>query len=228
MIVEILSAVWFGILTSISPCPLATNIAAVSFISKKVNHPMNVCISSMAYIAGRMVTYAIIGSIIIASLVSVPSIATFLQIYMNKFIGPILILVGLFLLDVIKFSTFSISISQERQNKLADSGTIGAFLLGMLFALSFCPIAAALFFGSLIPLALNSSIGIVYPFIYGVGTGIPVAVFALGIMFGVKSFSKWFHKTAMIEKWTRKVTGAIFIFVGIYYIWAYIFPMLRV
>jgi len=121
MILEILSALWFGVLTSISPCPLATNIAAVSFLSKKVNHPLNVFVSSMAYIAGRMVTYAIIGSIIIASLVSVPSIATFLQTYMNKFIGPILILVGLFLLDAIKFSTFSISISQEKQNKLSGS-----------------------------------------------------------------------------------------------------------
>lgn len=227
MIIEFLSALWFGILTSISPCPLATNIAAVSFLSRKVNHPMNVCLSSIAYIVGRMMTYAIIGSIIIASLVSVPSIATFLQTYMNKFIGPLLILVGLFLIDIIKFKSFSVAISQEKQNKLADSGVMGAFLLGMLFALSFCPIAAALFFGSLIPLALNSKIGIIHPLIYGIGTGIPVAVFALGIMFGVKSFSNWFHKTAKIEQWTRKITGAIFILVGIYYIWSYIIPMLR-
>ena len=86
-------------------------------------------------------------------------------------------------------------------------------------------IAAALFFGSLIPLALNSKIGIIHPFIYVVGTGIPVAVFALGIMFGVKSFSKWFQKTAKIEQWTRRATGLIFILVGIYYIWAYISPI---
>lgn len=158
-------------------------------------------------------------------LVSIPSVASFLQTYMNKFIGPILILVGLFLFDVIKLKSFSLSISQEKQNKLADSGVMGAFLLGMLFALSFCPIAAALFFGSLIPLALNSKFGIIHPFIYGIGTGIPVAIFALGIVFGVKSFSKWFHKTAKIELWTRKITGTIFILVGIYYIWSYIIPV---
>ena len=228
MMIELFSALWFGILTSISPCPLATNIAAVSFLSKKVNHPKAVLFSSLAYILGRMVTYAVIGSIIIASLVSVPSIASFLQSYMNKFLGPILILVGLFLFDVIKFNTFSLSVSQEKQNKLADSGIGGAFLLGMIFALSFCPIAAALFFGSLIPLALNSKIGIIHPFIYGIGTGIPVVVFAIGIMFGVKSFSKWFKKTARLEMWTRKITGAIFILVGIYYIWSYIIPMIRI
>ncbi len=226
MIVELFSALWFGILTSISPCPLASNIAAVSFLAKKVNHPMNVLLSSLAYVLGRMVTYAVIGSIIIVSLVSVPSIANFLQAYMNKFIGPILILVGLFLFDIIKFNTFSLAISQEKQNKLADSGAIGAFLLGALFALSFCPIAAALFFGSLIPLALNSKIGMIHPFIYGIGTGIPVAIFAVGIMFGVKSFSKWFHHTAKIELWTRRLTGAIFILVGIYYIWSYIVPLI--
>jgi len=227
MIVELFSALWFGILTSISPCPLATNIAAVSFLSKKVNHPRAVLLSSLAYMLGRMVTYAVIGSIIIASLVSVPSIANFLQSYMTMFLGPILLLVGLFLFDIIKFKTFSLSISQEKQNKLADSGTGGAFLLGVLFALSFCPIAAALFFGSLIPLALNSKIGIIHPFIYGIGTGIPVAVFAIGIMFGVKSFSKWFHKTSKIEAWTRKITGTIFILVGIYYVWTYIIPMIN-
>ena len=227
MIIELFSALWFGILTSISPCPLATNIAAVSFLSKKVNHPRNVLFSSFAYIVGRMMIYAVIGSIIIASFVSVPSIANFLQTYMNKLIGPILILVGLFLIDVIKFNTCSLAISQEKQEKIADSGVMGAFLLGMLFAVSFCPIAAALFFGSLIPLALNSKIGIIHPFIYGIGTGIPVAIFALGIVFGVKSFSKWFHKTAKLELWTRRITGVIFILVGMYYIWAYIISMIK-
>ncbi|MCK5605002.1 sulfite exporter TauE/SafE family protein [Candidatus Pacearchaeota archaeon] len=220
--IELLSALWLGILTSISPCPLATNIAAVSFLSKKVNHPRAVFLSSIAYVLGRMVTYTVIGSVIIASLVSVPSIANFLQIYLNKVIGPILIIVGLFLLDIIKFAAFSLSLSHERQNKLAESGAGGAFLLGMLFALSFCPIAAALFFGSLIPLALNSKIGIVHPFIYGIGTGIPVAIFALGIVFGLKSFSKWFRKTAKLELWARKITGVIFLVVGIYFVWSHI------
>ena len=228
MIFELFSALWFGILTSISPCPLATNIAAVSFLSKKVNHPRNVLLLSLSYIFGRMVTYAVIGSIIIASLVSVPFIANFLQIYMNKLLGPMLVLVGLFLLDVLKFNTCSLQVSQEKQKKMADSGVKGAFLLGMVFALSFCPIAAALFFGSLIPLALNSKIGIIHPYIYGIGTGIPVVIFSLAIVFGVKSFSKWFQKIAKLEFWTRKITGMIFIFVGIYYIWGYIIPMIKI
>ncbi|MDP8216731.1 MAG: aromatic aminobenezylarsenical efflux permease ArsG family transporter [Candidatus Kaelpia imicola] len=220
--IELLSALWLGILTSISPCPLATNIAAVSFLSKKVNHPRAVFLSSMAYVVGRMVSYAVIGSVIIASLVSVPAVANFLQVYMNKIIGPVLILVGLFLVDIVKLNIPLLSISHERQSRLADSGLVGSFLLGMLFALSFCPIAAALFFGSLIPLALKSSFGMIHPFIYGVGTGIPVVVFALGIVFGVKSFSKWFHKTAKFELLMRRITGWIFVLVGIYFVWSHL------
>jgi len=216
------TALWLGILTSISPCPLATNIAAVSFLSKKISHPRLVLWSSMAYTIGRMATYAVLGFFIIISLVNVPIAANFLQKYMNKILGPILVIVGLFLLDVIKINFSGFSLSHKRQSELVESGIAGSFILGAVFALSFCPIAAALFFGSLIPLALNSSYGIILPFIYGIGTGIPVIVFALGIAMGVKSFSHWFNKAAKFELYTRTITGVIFILVGIYFVWSYI------
>ncbi len=222
MILPLVSALWLGILTSISPCPLATNIAAVSFLSKKINHPKLVLQSSIAYTVGRMLTYAVLGVVIITSLASVPATANFLQKYMNKIIGPVLLIVGLFLLDIIKFNIPSFSVSQDRQTALAESGIKGSFVLGAIFALSFCPIAAALFFGSLIPLALNSTYGIILPFFYGIGTGIPVIVFALGIAMGIKSFSKWFRKATALESYMRKITGIIFILVGIYFIWFHI------
>jgi len=220
------SALWLGILTSISPCPLATNIAAVSFLSKKINHPKLVLRSSIAYTVGRMLTYALVGGIIIASLASVPATANFLQKYMNKILGPALLIVGLFLLDLIKINIPSFSISQDKQTTLAESGVKGAFVLGVIFALSFCPIAAALFFGSLIPLALKNPYGVALPLVYGVGTGIPVVIFALGIAMGVKSFSKWFHKATVLELYTRKITGIIFMFVGIYFVLVYIIAIM--
>ena len=222
MILPLVSALWLGILTSISPCPLATNIAAVSFLSKKVNHPKLVLQSSIAYTVGRMLTYAVLGAVIITSLASVPATANFLQKYMNKIIGPVLLSVGLFLLDIIKFNIPSFSVSQGKQTALAESGIKGSFMLGAIFALSFCPIAAALFFGSLIPLALKSTYGIILPFFYGVGTGIPVVVFALGIAMGVTSFSKWFHKATTFELYTRKITGIVFILISVYFIWYHI------
>lgn len=216
------SALWLGILTSISPCPLATNIAAVSFLSKKIAHPFMVFLSGLAYTLGRMVAYAALGWAIISSLLSVPQVAQFLQKYMVKALGPLLVITGLFLLEVITLKFPGISLSQKQHNKLVESGAPGSFLLGFIFALAFCPVSAALFFGSLIPLALNSKEVTLLPFIYGVGTGIPVLAFAVAIALGVTSMSRWFNKITKLEFYTRRITGVIFILVGFYYTGAYI------
>jgi cytochrome c biogenesis protein CcdA len=216
------SALWLGILTSISPCPLASNIAAVSFLSKKITRTKAVLWSGISYTFGRMLAYAVIGFIIINSLMSVPVIARFLQNYMNKILGPVLILVGLFLLNIIKINISGFSLSSKKQDGLAAAGLKGSFALGFLFALSFCPISAGLFFGSLIPLSLQNKTGMILPFVYGLGTGLPVLFFSICIAFGVASLSRWFERIRKIEFYTRKITGVIFIIVGIYYIWAYI------
>jgi len=219
------SALWLGILTSISPCPLASNVAAISFLSKKITHPALVFISGLAYTLGRMVSYAVLGWIIISSLLSVPQVAQFLQKYMGKALGPLLIITGFILLEVITIRLPGLSLSQKHHNKLAESGAPGAFLLGFIFALAFCPISAALYFGSLIPLAINSKSGIVLPFIYGIGTGLPVLVFAVAIALGATSLSHWFHKITRLEYYTRKITGVVFILVGLYYTGIYIFRL---
>ncbi|MCP4650851.1 MAG: sulfite exporter TauE/SafE family protein [PVC group bacterium] len=217
-----MSAFWFGLLTAISPCPLASNIAAVSFLSKNVENPKRVLWSGIAYTVGRMFTYAIVGAVIITSLVSIPLAANFLQKYMGRILGPLLFFIGLFLLDIIKFKGLNVSVSQEKQHSLAKGGLKGAFALGVVFALSFCPISAALFFGSLIPLALSHKAGIVLPFFYGLGTAIPVVFFAVAIAWGVKSFSKWFQWINKVQAYAKKITGIIFILAGAYYIWIYI------
>ncbi|PIV39034.1 MAG: cytochrome C biogenesis protein [Candidatus Omnitrophica bacterium CG02_land_8_20_14_3_00__42_8] len=225
LLIALGSALWLGILTSISPCPLATNVAAVSFLSKKIAHPALVFISGLAYTIGRMAAYALLGWIIISSLLSVPQVAQFLQKYMAKALGPLLIITGLFLLEVITLKLPGISISQKHHNKLVESGAPGAFLLGIIFALAFCPVSAALFFGSLIPLALNSNAGALLPFIYGVGTGLPVLVFTIAIAMGMTSLSHWFHKITRLECYTRRITGGIFILVGLYYSGIYILKL---
>ncbi|UCD55499.1 MAG: sulfite exporter TauE/SafE family protein, partial [Candidatus Omnitrophota bacterium] len=160
IIMAILSALWLGILTSINPCPLATNIAAISFLSKRIEHIKFVFWAGLFYTIGRMVAYAIIGFIITYSLLSVPAIANFLQKYMNKALGPILVIVGLFLLGILKFNLGGFGISKNRLDILTQSGIKGSFVLGFIFALSFCPSSAALFFGSLIPLSLSSEFGL--------------------------------------------------------------------
>lgn len=216
------SALWLGILTSISPCPLATNVAAISFLAKKITHPFFVLLSGIAYTVGRMVTYALLGFILINSILGIPQVAQFLQKYMAKAFGPILIITGLILLDVIKINFPGLSLSQKHHNKLVEAGAPGALLLGAIFALAFCPISAALFFGSLIPLALQSKFGVTLPLIYGIGTGLPVLVFAIVIAMGISSLSRWFSKLTKLELYMRKITGAIFVLVGAYYIGIYV------
>ncbi|MDD5512360.1 MAG: aromatic aminobenezylarsenical efflux permease ArsG family transporter [Candidatus Omnitrophica bacterium] len=225
MLIAFGSALWLGILTSISPCPLATNIAAVSFLSKKITHPAMVFISGLAYTLGRMVSYAVLGWIIINSLLGVPQVAQFLQKYMGKALGPLLIITGLFLLEVITMRLPGVALSQKHHNKLVESGAMGAFALGLIFALALCPVSAALFFGSLIPLALNSKAGTLLPFIYGIGTGLPVLIFAVAIALGVTSLSHWFNRITRFEYYTRKITGVIFILVGLYYSGIYILKL---
>ncbi|MDD2689547.1 MAG: aromatic aminobenezylarsenical efflux permease ArsG family transporter [Candidatus Omnitrophica bacterium] len=219
------SALWLGILTSISPCPLATNVAAISFLAKKITHPFFVLLSGIAYTAGRMITYALLGFILVNSILGIPEVAQFLQKYMVKALGPILIVTGLILLDVIKINLPGLSLSQKHHNKLVEAGVPGAFLLGAIFALAFCPVSAALFFGSLIPLALQSKFGVTLPFIYGIGTGLPVLAFAVAIAAGITSLSHWFHKLTRLEHYMRIITGVTFILVGVYYTGIYILKL---
>lgn len=225
-LIGLISALWLGILTSLSPCPLATNIAAISFLSKKIINPKEVFISGIAYTIGRMLSYALLSLIIVSSLLSVPVLASALQKYMNKAFGPLLIITGLVLLDLFKIKTPRLTVSKNLQDKLARSGKWGAFVLGIIFALVFCPVSAALFFGSLIPLALKLNLGIILPFIYGIGTGLPVLIFAVGIALGVATLSHWFDRIKQLEYYTRKITGIIFILVGFYYVGVYILKLI--
>jgi threonine/homoserine/homoserine lactone efflux protein len=92
----------------------------------------------------------------------------------------------------------------------------GSGLLGIIFALTFCPLSAALFFGSLIPLAVDGKSSVMMPSVYGLGTALPVIAFSLVMVFSVKSIGKFFAKLTQIEKWARKLTAVVFIGAGIY------------
>lgn len=222
----ILTALWFGILTSISPCPLATNIAAISFIARKTDKIRNVLLSGLLYALGRTLAYLALGYLIMAGLLASGEIALFLQKYLNQALGPVLILVGMVLLGLIG-TTVSVSLVGSGVQERASKGGIGwSALLGMLFALSFCPVSAGLFFGVLIPLSAANESMLVLPLVYGIGTAAPVIVFALLIAFASQRLSAAFNRLTQIELWVRHITGVIFVAVGIYYslLYVYEFP----
>jgi len=219
------SSLWLGILTTISPCPMATNIAAITYIGKRVTRPSLALTSGLVYALGRMVSYIGLAAIIVSSLLAVPDVALFLQRYMNRFLGPILILAGLFLLGAIRFKMPGIGVSDGFQKRVENYGILGAGLLGILFALSFCPISAALYFGSLIPLAIDHQSAVIMPGVYGLGTALPVVGFSILIAFGARFVGAAFNRLSQFEFWARRVTGVIFLLVGIYYILIYIFGL---
>jgi cytochrome c biogenesis protein CcdA len=220
------SAMWLGILTSLSPCPLATNIAAVSFIGKQYRNTSVVVLSGLAYVLGRMAAYLGLGAVLIAGILSTPRLSGFLQKSMNKILGPVLILAGMVLLDLLRFPASGGGIGEKLREKAGKGGLLGAVFLGGLFALSFCPVSAALFFGSLIPLSVAKDSPVIYPLLFGFGTGIPVIVFAVMIAFGMRSIEAVFRGVTRVELWVRRVTGAIFIVAGLYYSAVYIFEAL--
>lgn len=224
-VIHAAAAFWLGILTSISPCPLATNIAAISFVGRKVTGPWKVFITGLLYTAGRMLTYAVIGATLVSSLLSAPGVSFWLQKYMNKALGPILIMAGLVLLNVIRLNFSGSGVSEKTQKRVETRGLGGALLLGVIFALSFCPFSAALFFGSLIPLALKTQSGFVIPSLYGFGTGLPVLVFAALLALGAKSVGRAFNRLSAFERWARRITGVIFIGVGAHYCFTHIFAV---
>jgi cytochrome c biogenesis protein CcdA len=218
------SAFWLGILTSISPCPLATNIAAVTYIGRQVERPWRVVGSGVAYAAGRMATYAVLGAILVASIASASRVSDLLQTYASKILGPLLILVGMVLLNLISLRLPGLGTGKWQER--AAGGIWGAGLLGLVFALSFCPVSAALFFGSLIPLSVKQSSSVAYPLLYGLGTGLPVLVFGIALGLGARWVAQGLHRLTQIERWLRYATGAVFIAVGIYLSLVYIFGIL--
>lgn len=216
------SAVWLGILTSISPCPLATNIAAISYLGKRVDRPGTVLLSGLIYTVGRMLAYVILGALVVASILSIPDLALFLQKNMNRVLGPILIVVGILLLGFLNLRLPGFGAGEKMAGRVEKWGIWGAGALGFLFALSFCPVSAALFFGSLIPLAVDYQSSVMMPTVYGVGTALPVVAFAVLIAIGAKWVGSAFNKISAFEKWARRITAVAFILVGIYYSLIYI------
>ncbi|MBZ0267111.1 aromatic aminobenezylarsenical efflux permease ArsG family transporter [bacterium] len=220
------SALWLGVLTSVSPCPLATNIAAISFVGRRVDSPRAVLLGGVLYTLGRSFAYAVLGAVLVYSLLSASSVSLALQKHMNRILGPLLIVTGMVLLDLLPLKLPGSAPGARAQGLAERGGTWGAGLLGILFALSFCPISAALFFGSLLPLAIANGSAVLVPSIYGIGTGLPVLVFAVALGLGAGSLAGAFRRVAAAELWARRITGVIFIGVGVYMALVHVFRVL--
>jgi cytochrome c-type biogenesis protein len=219
-------ALWLGILTSVSPCPLASNIAAVSWLGMQSGRPRHVLIAGMLYTLGRIATYTTVGLVLSLGLLSLTALSLDLQRYGNMALGPLLVLAGMFLLELLRIRLPSKGILAFAAERPKRWGLWGAPVLGLLFALSFCPVSGALFFGSLIPLAAGSRQPILVPAAYGVGTAIPVVAVSIALAIGGDAVSRRFTRFSRFEGVARRVTGVIFVGAGAYLSLKYIFHLI--
>lgn len=216
----IITAFLLGLMTSISPCPLATNISALGYISKDIQDKKKTFYNGLLYMLGRAISYTILGIILIYFLkegASIYKIQKFISVYGAMIIGPLLIIMGLFMLDYIKLG-FLPKINIKLKNGEGKKGTYwNSLFLGIVFALAFCPYSGILFFGGLIPLSVSSTSGYFLPLIFAIGTGLPVIIFAWILAYSIASVGAFYNKIKTFEKWFRRVVAVLFIVVGLYY-----------
>lgn len=212
----ILTAFLLGLMTAISPCPMATNITAIGYIGKDMKSSKRVFVNGLLYTLGRSISYTAIGLLFFFS-ASRFEFAGFIQEWGEKVIGPILIVIGLFMLGVIKLNIPGLDGLNKNMEERAQKGFWGVLLLGIVFALAFCPYSGVLYFGMLIPMTVSSVSGLYLPIVFALGTGIPVIVFAWLIAFSVSSIGNTYNKIRSFEKWFRRTVAILFIGVGLYY-----------
>jgi cytochrome c biogenesis protein CcdA len=238
------AALYLGVLTSISPCPLATNIAAISYIGRRVENTRLVINAGLLYTLGRCLLYLVLATLLTTTALTIPAVSLFLQKYMHMALGPVFLLLGMFLVGLITITSGGTMVSEGMQKRVDAMGIWGALLLGVLFAVSFCPTSAAWFFG-LLALTLGSEAGaiagvlekvgialpdvslpggaVVLPFIYGIGTALPVLLVSFLLAYSANSVGKTYNILSKVEWWARMVTGWIFIAVGAYFSLKYVF-----
>lgn len=223
--VPLLTAFILGLLTAVSPCPLATNITAIGFISKDIENKNRTFLFGLLYTLGRIVAYTLLGALLIYMLRR--GLDTFdLQSEVSKggelLLGPLLVVMGLLMLfgDRLPLSRFGFSASQ-RSERLR--GAWGSLLLGILFAMAFCPTSGLFYFGMLIPMSASAAGGYALPAVYALATGLPVVIVAWIIAYSIGNIAGFYQKIQVFQKWFNRVVAALFIIVGIYYTYTFYF-----
>jgi len=215
--IPMLSAFLLGILTSLSPCPLATNITAIAYISREIKTVKHTLLNGIVYTIGRGMSYTTLATLIYLG-ISFFQISSIFQGWGDKVLGPVLIVIGLIMLGAIKINIGKGGEKMERiKIWLSGKGFWGSFLLGMLFALAFCPYSGVLFFGVLIPIVLKSSESLLLPPVFALGTGLPVIVFSFLIAFSLEKVGKTFQFVQRLERLLRYGVAIIFLGSGAYY-----------
>ncbi len=227
--IPLVAAFFIGLVMTFSPCPLATNITAIAFISKKIGDSRHTLLVGTLYALGRMAAYIGLTALIVYAGLNIQSISLFLQEYGEKLIGPFLVIMGILMLELVDIPSIGgQGWLQKIELYLGEKGYLGGFLLGVIFALALCPFAAVLFFGMLIPIALKTGDAIFVPAVFGIATALPVIIISIVLVSGVNRVSGMMTAVQKNEKWIKWAVAAVFIIVGVYYIVIVYGPMVGI
>lgn len=218
MLLAIGGAFWLGVLTSVSPCPMATNIAAIGYLARNSHSRMAQLAAGLLYALGRAVAYTLVGALIAWGLLSAPVLSNFLQKHLGQLIGPLLVLVGMILLGLLPGLPSFGATGGAFSKRVADMGMLGSGLLGFIFALAFCPVSAALFFGSLLPLAIQQESIWLLPAVFGIGSALPVLIFGIMLTLARQTATRAFGNLQKIDRWLLPLTGWLLVGIGLFLI----------
>ncbi|MBN1194190.1 MAG: sulfite exporter TauE/SafE family protein [Methanomicrobiaceae archaeon] len=215
--VPLVAAFFIGLMTAMSPCPLATNITAIAYVSRRVENSRRTLLVGSLYAAGRSLAYIALAAAIVYAGLNIQAVSFVLQDYGEMLLGPLLLILGILMLDIV-----DIGLPEggrrlaSLMEMLAEKGEAGSFLLGMLFALSFCPFSAVLYFGMLIPIALQTGDALLVPGVFGFATALPVIVVSFLLVRGVGRAARLLQRAQAAEFWVKKGVAAVFIGIGMY------------
>nr|WP_325289476.1 aromatic aminobenezylarsenical efflux permease ArsG family transporter [uncultured Bacteroides sp.] len=217
----VLTAFLLGLLTALSPCPLTTNIAAIGFIGKEMEDRKRVFRNGLLYTLGRILAYTLLGFVLILILKegsSMFGIQKTIGTWGERVLGPALLVIGLFMLfgDRLNLPQFGFKGNAEG---LARKGGWGALLIGILFALAFCPTSGVLYFGMLIPLSATTTAGYLLPAVFAIATALPVLVVAWILAFSVQQMGRFYGRMRTVQRWMNLFVGVLFVAIGVYYSW---------
>ena len=217
--VPVVTAMILGILTAVSPCPLATNLTAVAYLGREIDNRRKVFYLGLLYTLGRTIAYSALGAVLIFIIrkgEDAFDIQDAISAIGEWILDPALVLIGLFMLfgHLLHLPKFGFS---GQASGSWTQGALGALILGVLFAMAFCPTSGMLYFGMLIPMSAVESGGYVLPMVYAIATSLPVLVAAWIIAYSMQSLGKVMGKIAVFQRWFNRLVAILFILVGLYY-----------
>ncbi len=215
----VLTAFLLGLLTAISPCPLATNIAAIGYIGKDIEDRRHVFLNGLLYTAGRIVAYTVLGLVLILIIrqgASMFGIQKFIGTWGELLLGPALIVIGLLMLFSHRLNLPQFGFNGSNVEGLKKHGGWGAFLLGVLFAMAFCPTSGMFYFGMLIPMSATATMGYLLPVVFALATALPVLIVAWLLAFSMQEVGRFYGWMKGIERWTTIIVGVLFVLIGLY------------